>query len=156
MKKRESSAFANILLALGVGAVSGFLTMGAARVYRLLNLPSFAPAPGVFPIVWLILYTLMGISMSMVYGSGPDDERMARTVYAIQLLFNFAWPIAFFNFHAYLFALIWLLALWMLIIWMIVLFYRINKTAAYLQVPYLIWTTFAVYLNYSVYMLNRV
>ena len=106
-----------------------------------------------FPIVWTILYVLMGIASYLVYTSNLPD-RTALTVYAIQLIFNFMWSIFFFNMQWYLFAFFWLILLWLLILYTIRLFYQISRPAGYLMIPYLLWVTFAGYLNYAIYLMN--
>lgn len=145
----------SLLITLGVGALSGFLTRESMQQYQGLNKPPLSPPSFLFPIVWTILYILMAVSAFQVYESDKDCRKPALTVYGIQLAVNFIWPIIFFNLHAYLFAFIWLILLWALVLAMILLFYRCSHCAAYLQIPYLLWITFAAYLNYSVWMLNR-
>ena len=148
----------SIAIALGVGGLSAWLTSGSMELYKSLRQPPLAPPAAVFPIVWTILFTLMGISAAIVYvkgAKGRADAGPALKVYALQLVFNFLWPIFFFNLQAYLFSFIWLLALWLLILYMIVLFRKISPAAAYLQIPYLLWVAFAGYLNLMIYILNR-
>lgn len=95
----------------------------------------------------------MGIASYLVLTSGKPNDA-ALTVYGIQLAFNFFWPIIFFNLGMYLFAFIWLVVLWLLILKTALLFYQISKPAGYLMIPYLLWVTFAGYLNLSIYLLN--
>ncbi len=144
----------SLLIPLAVGGLSGFLTMNSMEIYKNLNQPNFAPSPFAFPIVWTILYILMGISSYMIYESKSPLKNKALAVYAVQLIFNFIWPLIFFNAQMYLFAFIFLIALWLLVVWMIILFYKIKFVAAYLQIPYLLWLTFAAYLNFTIYLLN--
>ena len=101
-----------------------------------------------------ILYVLMGISSALVYREGGPDSKRALLLYGIQLLVNFIWPILFFRFQWYLPSFLWLVLLWVLILWMIVAFYRVRPLATYLQIPYLVWVTFAGYLNLMIYLLN--
>ena len=111
-----------------------------------------------FPIVWGILFVLMGISSAIVYEKRETDKEASQEalkVYALQLAVNFSWTIIFFNMQAYLFAFIWLIVLWVLIILMIIKFKKISPTAAYLQIPYLLWVTFAGYLTLMIYLLNK-
>jgi Tryptophan-rich sensory protein (mitochondrial benzodiazepine receptor homolog) len=145
----------NILIPLGIGLLSGLITHNAMNKFNMLNKPPLAPPAVLFPIVWTILYILMGISAYLVYTSNSIYQQKALNIYFLQLFFNFAWSIIFFGFEWRLFAFIWLVILWLLIIEMIIIFRKINPIAAYLQIPYLLWVTFAAYLNYSVYMLNR-
>lgn len=147
-----------ILIPLAVGGLAAFLTRNSMNIYDQLNRPPLTPPGIVFPIVWTILYTLMGISSAMIYHerkANPMMASMALATYAKQLVLNFFWSIIFFNLQNYLLAFIWLIFLWVSIIKMIYEFYQINKTAAYLQIPYLIWVTFAGYLNLAIYLLNR-
>ena len=147
----------SILIALGVSGLSALVTKNNMSVYTDLNKPLLAPPMIVFPIVWNILFILMGISSALVYVKGKDDKQKrneALRVYGLQLVVNFLWSIIFFNMRAYLFAFIWLIVLWLLIIYMIVKFNQIIDTAAYLQLPYLIWVTFAGYLTLMIFILN--
>ncbi len=144
-----------IIGTLLVGFISGLLTSNSMDNFDTINKSNLTPPNYIFPIVWTILYTLMGISMAIVYQKSPKERKDTLLIYGLQLFFNFYWSIVFFNLQAYLFAFIWLLLLLSLIIVMIVKFYKIDKTAAYLQIPYLIWVTFAGYLSLMVYILNR-
>lgn len=148
----------SVAIALGVGGLSAFLTSGNMDIYSKIEQPPLAPPPILFPIVWTILYVLMGISAAMIYKEKdrkPDEVRNALTVYGISLFFNFFWSIIFFNMQAYLFAFVWLVVLWALILLTIIKYYRIRPIAAYLQIPYLLWVTFAGYLNFAIYILNK-
>lgn len=145
----------SLLIALGTGFLSAIFTSGSMEIYAGLNKPPLAPPSTVFPIVWTVLFILMGLSSYLVYLSPDPDRGTALKIYAVQLVFNFAWPIAFFNFQAFLFAFIWIMILWVLIIYMIKEFMKVNKKAGYLQIPYLLWTTFAAYLNLFIWLMNR-
>ena len=139
-------------IALGVGGLSALMTKGNMNIYDELNKPPMM----LFPIVWGILFVLMGIGAALVYTRGTDrvqEMRSALWVYGIQLIVNFFWSIIFFNLRTFLFAFIWLLLLWILIVAMIVKFKRISPPA-YLQIPYLLWVTFAGYLTLMIYLLN--
>lgn len=146
-----------ILLAEAVGALSGWLTREGTALYTAAaEKPPLSPPGIVFPIVWTILYALMGIGAARVYLTPASNARSrALAVFLLQLAVNFFWSILFFNLQAYGLAFFWLLALWVLIWWMILAFHRVDKTAAWLQLPYLLWVTFAGYLNWAVWMLNR-
>lgn len=146
-----------ILLPLAVGAVSGFLTRNGMKDFMQIAQPALTPPPWVFPIVWTILYIMMGISSYDILVAETDrkSKMAALSLYGTQLFFNFWWSIIYFNLKNYLFAFIWLIAMWGLIIATTLEFRKISKKAALLMVPYLLWTTFAAYLNYGVYMLNR-
>ncbi len=149
----KSNLILSILIPLAVGALSSLLSGNMS--YSEFNKPSFAPPSFLFPIVWTILYILMGISSYIIYSSNDARKEKALTTYKLQLMFNFFWSILFFGFSQYLFAFIWLMALIVLIVIMICQFYKISPFAAYLQIPYLLWCLFAAYLNYTIYTLNR-
>lgn len=144
----------SILIPLAVGGLSALITGGAMEDFALINKPALSPPAWLFPVVWTILYILMGIASYIVWQSKSREKDSALRVYALQLFFNFFWSFIFFNLQNYLFAFIWLLALWVLIIITTVLFYRINKIAGYLMIPYLLWVTFAAYLNFAIYLIN--
>lgn len=146
-----------ILIPLAVGGLSALLTKDNMIAFEYIRKPAPTPPAAVFPIVWTILYVLMGIASYLVITSGASaqDKKSALLFYALQLIFNFFWSIVFFNLEAYLFAFVWLLILWLLIIITTVKFFRISKTAGFLFLPYLIWVSFAAYLNYGVYRLNK-
>ena len=156
MKKNYKLLILCIVIPLAVGSLAGFITKDSMETFNMLNKPSLSPPGIVFPIVWSILYILMGIASYLVIttGSGNNKVKEALVYYGLQLLFNFLWSIWFFSFGWYLFAFIWLLLLWVLIFNTIVSFYDITKTAAYLLIPYLLWVTFAGYLNFAVYLMN--
>ncbi len=145
-----------VLLAEGVGAFAGFLTREGTELFQnTVRQPPLSPPAIVFPIVWGILYALMGIGAAAVSLAPESSERnRAMNIFVAQLIVNFFWSLIFFNAQAYGFALVWLLALWVLILWMILAFRRVNPWAAYLQIPYLLWVTFAAYLNWGVWRLN--
>lgn len=146
-----------ILAVETVGVLSGFLSRGGMQLYNgMIQKPALAPPAILFPIVWTILYALMGIGAARIAAAVESSGRSrALNVFVIQLIINFFWGLIFFNAQALGFALLWLLLLWALIILMIVLFRRVDKTAALLQIPYFLWVTFAAYLNYAVWQLNR-
>ena len=146
-----------ILIPLAVGGLSALLTRGNMMLYGEIAQPPLAPPPIIFPIVWTILYILMGIGSARVYlkkQAMPREVTRALRIYALQLGFNFFWSLIFFNLRAFLFAFIWLIALWGLIIVMLFKFYKIDKIAAIINIPYLLWVTFAAYLNLAIYILN--
>lgn len=144
-----------ILIPLVVGGLSALLTRNNMDVYENLNQPPLSPPGWIFPVVWTVLFILMGISSYLIYVSDSRYKNSALKVYAVQLAVNFFWSIIFFNLQMYLLAFFWLLLLLALIVLMMISFYRISKPAAYLQIPYLLWVTFAGYLNFGVYWLNR-
>jgi len=145
-----------VAIPLLVGGLAGFLTKDSMETFSMLNQPPLSPPGIVFPIVWTILYTLMGVASYLVVTSDASKEEKQNSlfVYGIQLAINFFWSIFFFNLEWYLFSFFWLLLLWAFILNTIIQFYRISKPAAYLMIPYLIWVTFAGYLNFGIYLLN--
>ena len=145
-----------ILLTEAVGILSGILSREGTAVYEQTALKPALTPPGIlFPIVWTILYALMGISAARV-AAAPESRTRSRglNLFVIQLVMNFFWSLIFFNAQAYGFALVWLLGMWVVIIGMILAFKGVDRTAALLQIPYLLWVTFAAYLNYGVWRLN--
>lgn len=146
-----------IAIPLVVGGIASWLSGGAMEAFQNLNKPPLSPPGWLFPVVWTILYTLMGISSYLVITSDANQSDIYRalSVYGYQLIVNFLWPTFFFNFQWYLFSFFWLVLLWILVLVMIILFYSISKKAAYLNIPYLVWLTFAGYLNLGIWLLNR-
>ena len=145
-----------ILLAEGVGGLSGWLTREGARLYsQTIVQPPFSPPAAVFPVVWGILFALMGISGARIYLAPASPIRTRGLIlWGSQLVFNFFWSIIFFNFQRFGAAFVWLAALWAQILWMIVTFFSVDRPAARLQIPYLLWVSFAAYLNLGVWLLN--
>lgn len=145
-----------LAIPLVVGGAAGLLTMNSMEAFEALNQPPLSPPGWLFPVVWTVLYVLMGIASYLVSVSDAPQEEKARALwtYGIQLAFNFLWPIAFFNLKWYLFAFLWLVILWILILITALRFGRIRKPAGYLLVPYLLWVAFAGYLNLGIYLLN--
>ncbi|MBR4723340.1 MAG: tryptophan-rich sensory protein [Clostridia bacterium] len=150
MLKKYKPYIIEILIALAVGGLSAYFTKNSMADFEALVKPPLSPPGFLFPIVWAILFTLMGISAGMVYKSSGS----VPFIYRLSLIVNFFWSIIFFNMEAYLFAFIWLLLLLVLIILTIIEYSKINKTAAYLQIPYLVWVAFAGYLNFFIWLLN--
>lgn len=145
-----------VVLSLGVGALSGFLSRDGMELYEALAVkPPLSPPAVLFPIVWSILYVLMGVGGARIYLTQPVPQRSkALNLFAAQLAVNFFWSLIFFNLQAFDFALLWLLLLWGLVAWMILTFSKLDKWAALLQLPYLLWLTFAAWLNAGVWLLN--
>lgn len=145
-----------IAIPLGVGGLAAFLTKDSMEAFAALNQPPLSPPGWLFPVVWSVLYILMGIASYLVITSGAGQEEIRRALwpYGIQLIFNFLWSILFFNLSVYLFSFFWLLGLWVLIYATMVRFYRIAPRAGDLMIPYLLWVTFAGYLNFGIYLLN--
>lgn len=140
---------------LAVGGLAALLSGGMGS-YRVMNQPPLSPPGWVFPIVWTALYLLMGEASWRVLTSGaePDKIRKALIAYGVQLGLNFLWPIVFFGGQMYLTAFLILILLWVAIFITLRRFSAINETAGDLLIPYLLWVTFAGYLNLGVYLLN--
>lgn len=136
-----------------VGILVSLIISGSID-YNSLEKPFLAPPSILFPIIWSILYILMGVSYGILKDNSLTDSSI-NTIYYLQLFVNALWPIAFFILKWRLFAFIWIVLLAILVGIMIVRFYRKNKIAGLLQIPYLLWTLFATYLNLSIYLLNR-
>ena len=141
-----------ISIPLAVGGLSALLTGDGMQSFQTVNQPPLSPPAWLFPLVWIILYILMGIASYLVVRK--EGSSKALTLYAIQLIFNFFWSVWFFGFGWYLFSFLWLICLWILILATLVSFYRISKPAGCLLLPYLLWVTFAGYLNLGVYLAN--
>ena len=152
-KEKLKTYAVSILVPLVLGAIVGVLTTHTMH-YENLNKPFLAPPAILFPIAWSILYILMGISHGMLKWSrldSPDTE----IIYYAQLIVNLIWPILFFSLEWRLFSFIWIILLDILVITMALKFYRKDKTAGLLQIPYCLWLIFASYLNLATYLLNR-
>ena len=142
-----------ILVPVLIGSIVG-LIITPFMDYSSLQKPAFAPPGFIFPIVWTILYVLMGVSYGILKVKNLTTYENTQ-IYYQQLIINSLWPIFFFVFKWRLFAFIWILLLDIAIYMMIIRFYKSDKTAGLLQVPYFLWTLFATYLNFSIYFLNR-
>ena len=157
MKRNHWKVFiVSVVLAEAVGALSGWLTRDGAQQYaQSIVLPPLSPPGIVFPIVWTVLFALMGIGSALVW-LAPDSQARsgALRLYAVQLAFNFVWSLIFFNWKNYGFAFVWLAALWVMIGWMILRFRALVPAAGWTQVPYFLWVAFAGYLNLGVWLLN--
>lgn len=154
MKKIEwKRLILSVAVPLVVGGLSAWLTRGGMEEFQTMNQPPLSPPPLVFSIVWPVLYILMGVSYYMIR-SVKRNTFTETFIYGLQLTLNFFWSLIFFNMKAYLFAFIWLLLLWLAVLWMIVSFCKVKPLAGKLQIPYILWLTFAAYLNFAVYLLN--
>ena len=146
-----------ILLTEAVGGLSGLLTRAGMRQYAEQTAkPPLTPPPWVFPVAWGILYALMGAAAARIsrMPRGPQRSRNL-TLYLLQLGVNFFWSIIFFSWRLYGGALLWLGGLWLLVLWLLLILRRQDPTAAKLLIPYQLWLTFALYLNFGVFLLNR-
>jgi translocator protein len=148
---------ASLLLPLGIGAIAGIFTSKAiAGWYATLNQPSFNPPNRVFGPVWTTLYIILGISLFLVWKLEAGKERnQAILIFMVQLLLNFCWSFFFFYFKMIGLALVDIIALWIMIAVMLVRFYKLKPLAAYINIPYLLWVTFATALNIAYFFLNR-
>lgn len=145
--------FKAILVPLIVGGIVGIIMSGSID-YESLKQPVLSPLSWIFPVMWTLLYILMGVSYGLLEEKNVMDKS-AKTIYYIQLGINALWSIIFFVLKARLFAFIWILILDIAVIVFLSVFYKRNKTAGLLQIPYLLWVLFASYLNLGVYLLNR-
>lgn len=154
LKKNVSTLIIFILVPIAVGMLSSVLAGNIAGTYKQLTQPELSPPANIFPIVWTILYTLMGISSFLIFVSDSPKKEKALWIYFFQLFINFLWSPIFFGLQLYFLGFLWLLLLIALLVIMILLFYPIDHIAAYLQVPYLLWCVFAAYLSYGIYTMN--
>ncbi len=157
MNNKIKSYITGILIPVGVGLLAAFLTRDNMDIYDVIVTPPLSPPGILFFVVWTVLYVLMGIGSTLVYNTegNKSDKDKAILLYTLQLIANFFWSILFFNKMAFLFSFIWLVILWAAILAMIFAFAKINKTAALLQIPYLLWVSFAGYLNFAIFLLNK-
>lgn len=146
-----------IIIPLAIGGFSAYLTKDNMNIYEEINTPPLSPPSFLFPIVWTILYVLMGVSSAFIWLNRTEKNTADKGLlyYAGSLFFNFVWSLIFFNFRAYLFAFVWLLVMLTLIILTVINYKKVVPLAAYLQIPYILWTVFAGYLNFGIYLLNR-
>ena len=153
MEKAKPYIF-SILLSLTVGGLSALATANNMNIYDKINPPPLAPPGWLFAVVWTVLFILMGISAAIIFTSKSKRKDDALFIYAVSLVLNFSWSIFFFNMQSFIVAFIILIALWVSIVITIIQYYKINKAAAWLQLPYLLWVTFAGYLNAAIILLN--
>lgn len=149
MKINYKKLIIYILIPLILGSIVGLLTSGN---YNEIVMPKFTPPKILFPIVWSILYILMGISRYII--DNKEHNHSAITIYRIGLIVNLIWPFLFFNFKWYLFSFIWIILLITLVTIMIIKFLKLSKVSGLLQIPYFLWLIFASFLNFAVYTLN--
>ena len=143
-----------IIIPLVVGFTSSIITKNSMMIFNIIKKPPLSPPGILFPIVWSILYIMMGISSYLVIESESKLKIKWIIIYSIQLIFNFFWSIIFFKLKQYYFAFIWLLALWILVMILINYSKKINKLLSYFLIPYILWMTFAGYLNIGIALLN--
>lgn len=143
----------SILIPVFIGGIVGLIISGSID-YNSLQKPFLAPPSILFPIVWMILYILMGVSYGILESKSLIEPK-TKFIYYLQLFVNATWSIIFFTLKWRLFAFIWIILLDLLVIIMIIEFYKKNKIAGLIQIPYLLWVLFASYLNLAVYLLNK-
>lgn len=153
MKFDYKTLLFSIFIPVFLGSFVGFLTAPFNNYYDL-NQPAFAPPAIVFPVVWTVLYTLMGISCYLIIKSDFNKKNDALFIYGIQLVINLFWSVWFFVFRFYFISFIWILLLIGFVIVMIKKFHDLSKISAYLQIPYLLWLIFAAILNIFIVFLN--
>ncbi len=156
MNRKNLTLIICIAIPLLVGLLAGILSGGGMETFMKLDKPPLSPPGWVFPVVWTILYILMGIASYLVLTSGAERQKILEALifYFAQLAANFVWPILFFDLKWYLLSFAWLILLWVLIFKTIRLFRDISKEAAWLMIPYLVWVTFAGYLNLGIAWMN--
>lgn len=147
-----------LFIPLAVGGISAALSAEGMAAYGNMNKPPLSPPAWLFPVAWTILYLMMGLASYFIFVSESSfgSKSLPLIAYAVQLAMNFMWSIVFFKWGNYLLAFIWLMIMWGLVIWGAILFSRISRLAACLLIPYILWLTFAAYLNMGAYILNRV
>lgn len=145
-----------LALPLIIGGLSALLSGPGMELFASLEQPPLSPPGWLFPVVWTLLYLMMGLASCLVLESGGERKQIsaALTLYGVQLAVNFFWSIFFFNMQLYLFSFFWLVLLWCLILATLISFYQLSKPAGLLLVPYLLWVTFAGYLNLAIALLN--
>ena len=157
MNKKPRKTYVRwIAICEAVGFLAGILTRQGTKIYAQTAIkPPLTPPGWLFPVVWIVLYALMGIGAARIT-LAPSSAGRSRglNLMVTQLVVNFFWPLLFFNAGVYGFALLWLLLLWGLVLWMILVWRKVEPLAAWLQIPYLLWLSFAVYLNAGVWYLN--
>lgn len=154
MKKFNLKLFiVSLAIPLLVGGIATLIIMNQLGIYSQINVPQFAPPSQLFGIVWTILYILMGVSLYLVLSNTSYNDD-AVFYFGLQLALNFIWPILFFNFQLFWLSFVVIVLMLILIVVMIVKFYHISKVAAFLQIPYLLWTIFATVLNLAIALLN--
>lgn len=142
-----------MLLPVATGFLSYYVTKNNMMIYDTIIKPPLSPPAWLFSVVWTVLYVLMGVSSYLVY---QNAKRIGPLfIYFLSLFANFFWSIAFFNWREFGFSFVWLVLLWVLILFTIIDYAKVSKPAAILQIPYLLWVTFAGYLNLAIWVLNK-
>ena len=155
MEKKLRTFLIAVAIPLLVGSAAGLLTRNSMQVFENLQQPPFAPPGILFPIVWTILYILMGLASYLIWAkSKKGTNKEILILYGLQLAMNFVWTPLFFLAEQYWFAFAWLVAMWIVIVMMMVKTKKVSVAALLLLVPYVLWCTFAAYLNCGIAILN--
>ncbi len=155
MKIQWKKLIACIAIPIAVGGIAALLTRDGIAAFEVVIKPPLTPPAWLFPLCWTVLYVLMGIASYLVAVTEDDLRGNALLFYGVQLVLNFVWPLLFFNLEAYLFSFVWLVILWAIILVTMLKFYKISEKAGDLLLPYILWVTFAGYLNFGTFLLNR-
>jgi len=157
MKKNKITLFIiSILIPQIIGFIGGISTASSVQNwYKGLVKPSFAPPNWLFMPAWLFLYFLMGVALFLILKSQSEKKKIALSFFSTQLILNMFWSIIFFGLHQPLIAFIEIIILWVFILLTIVKFYKIDRQAALLLIPYQVWVTFASVLNFALFYLNK-
>ncbi len=155
-KIKPADLLISILIPQLMGVLGSLFSGNQKEFYSSLILPPLSPPGWVFPVVWFVLYLFMGISSYLVFQSDTDrkSKKIALILYGIQLFLNFLWSVVFFGLNLLGLSVVIIFLLVIFVVLVIISFYKINKTAAYLMIPYLVWILFAAYLNISIFLLN--
>lgn len=143
-----------LFIPLFTGGLAGALTASGSSTYEALNRPALSPPGWVFPAVWILLYTLMGLSTYVAVTRGTGSGKAWKILYAVTLVLNFVWPFLFFKAKAFLFSFLWILLMWAVGFVLTRELWVKQKVAGVLFLPYMVWISFAAYLSYGVAMLN--
>jgi tryptophan-rich sensory protein len=163
MKSNSPHSFLKLVITIVVselaGVIGSIFTISAIPTwYAGLMKPVINPPSWLFGPVWVILYALMGVAAFLVWRWGSKEKRETKEkalgIFCLQLILNVAWSIIFFGLHSPLWAFVCIIVLWLAILWTMVVFYKLSKPAMYLLLPYILWVSFAAYLNYSILILN--
>lgn len=156
MKNKRIVKILLIVSPILIGLLSSVLVKDMSLRYEDIRQPLLSPPAIVFPIVWTILYILMGVAAALIYTSDTNIENrnMGLVFHIIQIVLNFFWSLIFFNLKLYLFSFIWLVLLWLVVFSMILNYRKVSTTAYLLNIPYLVWLTFAGYLNFMIFLIN--
>lgn len=155
MQKKHKQLLACLVIPPAVGALSALLSRQGMRAFGTLKKPPLSPPTWLFPVVWTILFLMMGLASWLVLHRGQAQRpALALPVYGLQLFFNFFWSLLFFRWGLFFPALLWLAVLWGLVVWNIRLFFQVRPASAWLLIPYLAWVSFAAYLNAGIWLLN--